>query len=157
MTGDAAPALAIERSLCLSLYAAANATVQLYRDLLAPWGISYPQMLVLAVLAEEPRTTPGRIAEVLMLDASSVAGLLGRLEAAGLVTREIDPADRRRIVVTATDRAQEIAGHHAWLERCIADAIGLDPDAAADLTASLGRLRASMLDFDRDAAVAALG
>ena len=143
-----------DEMVCFSLYAASRATTQAYRTLLEPWGLTYPQMLVLAVLADEPRATPGRIAEVLMLDASSVAGLLGRLETAGLVTREIDPADRRRIVVTATDRAREIGGHQEWIERCIGDAIGLDHDDAAALTASLTRLRASMLDFDREAAVA---
>lgn len=149
-------ALSVERTLCLALYSASNATVQLYRDLLAPWDLSYQQLLVLAVVGEEPGATPGRIAEALHLDASSVAGLLRRLEAAGMIERAVDPDDRRRVLVHATARATEIAAHQRWLEQCITEAIGLDEAAAQRLIELLSTLRASVTAYDRGAPQTAL-
>lgn len=39
-----------DEMLCFSLYSATRATTQTYRTLLAPWNLTYPQYLVLAVL-----------------------------------------------------------------------------------------------------------
>ncbi len=139
----------LHEAVCLALYSATNATVQLYRDLLAPWGLSYQQVMVLGLLWEEGETTPGRIAEALMLDSSSVAGLLNRLQAAGLVERETDPSDRRRVRVTSTERGREIAGQLGWLEDCLTRAIALDRDQAHDLVTRLHELRETIAAFPR--------
>jgi DNA-binding MarR family transcriptional regulator len=49
-------------------------------------------------LAEEPLTA-GRLAELTGLTTGAITGVLDRLENAGFVVREHDPADRRRIIV----------------------------------------------------------
>lgn len=139
----------MNEAVCLALYSAMNATVQLYRDLLAPWGLTYQQLMVLGVLWQESEARPGRIAEVLMLDSSTVAGLLKRLEAAGLVHRGTDPEDLRRVRVTATDRSREIAAELGWLEACLAEAIDLNQQQARDLVERLHALRGSVAGFRR--------
>jgi MarR family transcriptional regulator, organic hydroperoxide resistance regulator len=139
----------MSEAVCLALYSAMNATVQLYRDLLAPWGLTYQQLMVLGILWQETDVTSGRIARVLMLDSSTVAGLLKRLESAGLVRREADAGDRRRVRVVATDRSLEIAGELGWLESCLAEAIALSPAQAADLVARLHALRESVIRAPR--------
>ncbi|UNX53826.1 MarR family transcriptional regulator [Georgenia sp. TF02-10] len=142
----------LSEAVCLALYSAMNATLQLYRDLLAPWGLTYQQLMVLAVLWEHEEATPGRIAETLMLDSSSVAGLLNRLERAGLVSREVDPDDRRRVRVRATPDSQEVRGQLGWLEDCLTQAMDLDPGAAHELVARLSGLRETVSTFPRPAA-----
>jgi DNA-binding transcriptional ArsR family regulator len=43
--------------------------------------------------------TPGRLAELSGLTTGTVTGVLDRLEDAGLVHRERDPSDRRKVIV----------------------------------------------------------
>ncbi len=139
----------LDEAVCLAMYTATNATVHLYRDLLAPWGLTYQQLMVLGVLWQEPDVTPGRIAEVMMLDSSTVAGLLKRLQNAELVRRESDPADRRRVQVIPTERSWQIANELDWLEACLAEAVGLSREQAADLIDRLHRLRDSVVKYPR--------
>ena len=93
--------------MCFAVYSAAQATVQLYRDLLAPWGVTYQQLLVLGILWRDESTSPGRIADELHLDASTITGLVNRLEAAGLVIRSRPAGDRRTVMVTGTEASAD--------------------------------------------------
>ena len=43
---------AIDDMLCFALYEASRATTQAYRRILKPWGLTYPQYLVLVELWE---------------------------------------------------------------------------------------------------------
>ena len=47
--------------------------------------------------------TPGAIAEKLRVGRTTVTGLLDRLEAEGMITRSIDPQDRRSFVLALTE------------------------------------------------------
>jgi DNA-binding MarR family transcriptional regulator len=51
--------------------------------------------------------TVGRLAEDLMLAPHTAAELVTRLEAADLVTKRADPADRRRTVLTLRPQAED--------------------------------------------------
>ena len=43
--------------LCFDIYAASRAITGVYRTVLAPWGLTYPQYLVLVVLGREKSCT----------------------------------------------------------------------------------------------------
>ena len=59
---------------------------------------------------EEGPVTPGRLAELTGLTTGAITGVIDRLENAGLVRREHDPSDRRRIIVRLVpDRIPEVA------------------------------------------------
>ena len=47
--------------------------------------------------------TPGRFAELTGLKTGTVTGVLDRLENAGLVRRDRDPHDRRKVIVSAVE------------------------------------------------------
>ena len=60
--------------------------------------------------------TVGKLAERLLIAPHSATELVGRLAAAGYVTRNVDPADRRRQTLLLTDKAavvlEQLSGIH---------------------------------------------
>ena len=99
--------LSLDRQLCFAVYAAAQAFNAIYKPLLAPLGLTYPQYLVMLVLWEADDLSVTAIGARLGLDSGTLTPLLKRLETAGLVTRLRDAADERqlRIVLTRAGRA----------------------------------------------------
>jgi DNA-binding MarR family transcriptional regulator len=72
-----------------------------------PLGVTEAQFNVLNVLASAPTGLSQReLGDVLVVDRSSVTGLLDRMEKAGWVRREDHPQDRRihRVMLTAKGR-----------------------------------------------------
>jgi DNA-binding MarR family transcriptional regulator len=102
MPQDASLALHLDQQLCFPLYAASNLMTRLYRPLLGRLGLTYPQYLVMLVLWQSTPCSVSELGERLMLDSGTLTPLLKRLEAAGLVLRERDAADERRVLVSLT-------------------------------------------------------
>lgn len=100
MTGPTPPRL--DAQLCFKLYAINNLLGRLYRPLLEPLGLTYPQYLAMLALWEDDRSSVGELCRRLRLDSGTLTPLLKRLEAAGLVERRRDAADERRVVVSLT-------------------------------------------------------
>ncbi|UPK08113.1 MarR family transcriptional regulator [Bradyrhizobium sp. 170] len=62
-------------------------------------GISGSDLECLDFLNLEGRVTAGRLAEVTGLTTGAITGVVDRLEKAGLVRRERDPDDRRKVFI----------------------------------------------------------
>ncbi|MYV97391.1 MarR family transcriptional regulator [Streptomyces sp. SID3343] len=78
---------------------------------------------------------PSVLAESLMLSRAGMTNRIDRLEAAGLVARRLDPADRRSFLVALTDLGREtidaaVTDHTANQTRVLA---GLTPDQRTHL------------------------
>jgi DNA-binding MarR family transcriptional regulator len=63
-------------------------------------GIAQADLQCMGLLAEGP-SAPTQLAAALGLTTGAMTKVLDRLEAAGYLTRSHDPADRRRIIITA--------------------------------------------------------
>ena len=73
-------------------------------------GISGSDLECLDFLNLEGRVTAGRLAEVTGLTTGAITGVVDRLEKAGLVRRERDEADRRKVfIATVPENVGQIA------------------------------------------------
>lgn len=108
----------LDDQLCFALYAASRAMVRSYGPLLKELGLTYPQLLVMMVLWEQDDLSVSQLGERLRLDSGTLTPLLKRMEKQGLVSRQRDPADERRVRVTLTQQGRDLSGpasrlHHA--------------------------------------------
>jgi len=85
--------LSLDRQLCHAIYAASLTMTRLYKPLLAPLDLTYPQYLVMLALWEQDNATVTELGQRLGLDSGTLTPLLKRLEAAGRVQRLRDSAD----------------------------------------------------------------
>ncbi|WP_380286366.1 MarR family winged helix-turn-helix transcriptional regulator [Kitasatospora purpeofusca] len=74
--------------------------------------------------------TPGRLGEALGLNSAGTTGLVDRLERLGLIRRERDPADRRKVRLLVEERAIELGeGFFGGLIADLVAAMGTFGDA----------------------------
>ena len=129
--------LRLDRQLCFALYAASGLVTRAYRPLLEPLGLTYPQYLVMLVLWERAPRTVGELGAELDLDSGTLTPLLKRMEAAGLVARNRDPKDERRVQVSLTDHGRALHEPAAKIPETLACALALQPEELVDLRATL--------------------
>ena len=63
-------------------------------------GITGPQRLVLRIVGRFPGISAGQLSRILHLDPSTLTGILRRMDRAGLLTRQRDPRDGRRVMLS---------------------------------------------------------
>ncbi|WP_311257618.1 MarR family transcriptional regulator [Microbacterium sp. WCS2018Hpa-9] len=117
-----------DEMVCFSLYSAARATTQTYRALLAPWGLTYPQYLVLAILWMEGEQTVGSLGEAMQLDSGTLSPLVRRLEQAGYVSRARSSVDERIVTVGLTDAGTALRTEVAPVHARVAALAGMEDD-----------------------------
>lgn len=100
--------LKLDNQLCFRLYTASRLLTQAYHPLLSEHGLTYPQYLVLMVLWEMDAQPVNDIAKRLMLETNTVTPLLKRMELQGILTRSKGSADARQVIVTLTEKGQNL-------------------------------------------------
>ncbi len=111
-------------------------------------GVSVPQFRALLFVGRNPGTDLSSLAEHMGASMPAVSELVSRLVRDGFVTRELDPASRRRIRLTISEAGErqylEARGRTiAWLE----DRLGSAPQDQLDrIAVALRELRAVLGD-----------
>ncbi|TKD51601.1 MarR family winged helix-turn-helix transcriptional regulator [Sphingomonas baiyangensis] len=77
------------------------------RKLAAATGLTPSQLLILREIGEQGETTPTWLSTALHFSQATVTSICDRLEAAGLITREREDQDKRRIRLTATEAGRQ--------------------------------------------------
>lgn len=90
----------LDAHLCFALYAAGNHMTRLFVPFLRKLGVTYPQYLVLVVLWERGPQGVGDLAAALGMDFGTLSPMLKRVERKGLIVRQRDAADERRVMVS---------------------------------------------------------
>ena len=139
--------LTLNDQLCFSLYGASMAINRAYKPLLDALEITYPQYLVLSTLWETDGLSIGAIAERLGLDSSNVTPLVKRMEVAGLVARQRNPADERQVVVSLTEPGRAMQARSACLGQTLFAAANLSIDKLVQLNRDVQAFRDSVARF----------
>lgn len=83
-------------------------------------GISASDLECLDFLNLEGRVTAGRLAEVTGLTTGAITGVVDRLEQAGLVRRERDESDRRKVfIATVPENIAKVGRFYEHLQRAM--------------------------------------
>src|SRR5919206_4517386 len=99
--------LLLGNQVCFAVYSTAHAFNRFYKPILDPFGLTYPQYLVMLVLWERDGLTVKEIGQPLHLDSGTLTPVLKRLQAMGYVQRSRDLPDERQVRVTLTERGRE--------------------------------------------------
>jgi homoprotocatechuate degradation regulator HpaR len=82
--------------------------MQRFRPMLNEHGVTEQQWRILRALLEEGELEPRQLCERCLISSPSIAGVLMRMEEAGLIERERMEHDQRRVKVTLTARAKKL-------------------------------------------------
>lgn len=136
--------LKIDDLLCFSLYSANHALTRLYRPLLAPLGLTYPQYLVLVALWEQDEQKVSDLGKRLDLETNTLTPLLKRMESTGYLTRRRNPEDERSLIVSLTDKGQALQAEAQEISTCVIEAMGGDLNELIELRDRVNALRARL-------------
>ncbi len=129
-----------ERSLPMMLYRTLDAVMPPFRAAFSRFGITEPQWRVLRVLWERERCALLRLAELTLIPAASLVGVVDRLGRLGLAERRRSLDDRRVVHVLLTARGQALE----------AEVMPLVDECYAALDAALDGRRRRLLDSALD-------
>ncbi len=135
---------AVDDLLCFGLHAASRAMTSRYRILLEPFGVTYPQYLVLLVLDRDGASSLVSIGGQLRLESSTLSPLVRRLEALGLVVRSRSTDDERNVSIELTAAGRSTCAGMAVVPDQIEAATGLTRGERTTLLAQLHRLELNL-------------
>jgi DNA-binding MarR family transcriptional regulator len=106
-------------------------------------------VLTLAARAESPQR-PGQLAEELQMTSPNMAAALRTLEESGMISREPDPTDGRKVFVQVTERGRDVvdqtsSSRHAWLQEAVEEVLS---DRERRLLFQAGELIERIVDYD---------
>jgi DNA-binding MarR family transcriptional regulator len=142
---DTDAALLLDNQVCFALYSASLAMTRLYKPLLADLGLTYPQYLVMLVLWEGDALMVSALGERLGLDSGTLTPLLKRLEALGLLTRQRDPQDERRVHVHLSPAGRHLKARARKLPACILESTRCSLDELRSLNRQVRQLHQRLL------------
>ncbi|MBT9455202.1 MAG: MarR family transcriptional regulator [Burkholderiaceae bacterium] len=131
----------LDVQLCFALYSSSLAMTKLYKPMLEPLGLTYPQYLVLMVLWRDDGLGVSALGERLHLDSGTLTPLLKRMEVAGWLTRQRAQGDERRVEVRLTPEGRQMKGRAKNIPEQLACATACSLTELTDLTQRLSRLR----------------
>ncbi|WHY68126.1 MarR family transcriptional regulator [Neobacillus sp. SuZ13] len=99
--------MVLKNQLCFAVYETASEFSKLYSSALQPYGLTYPQYLVLLALWEKDGVSVKDIGEKLSLGTGTLTPMLTRMEANGWLRKERSTVDERRVFIYLEKKALE--------------------------------------------------
>ncbi|HCA5147000.1 TPA: MarR family transcriptional regulator [Acinetobacter baumannii] len=136
--------LKLENQLCFLIYSTNLALNQLYRKLLTPLGITYPQYLVMLVLWEKDEITVSEIGSKLFLESSTLTPILKKLEALQLLNRTRSKEDERQVIITLSEKGKKLKEQAVNIPKHLLEASSCDTATLLGLKDQLTQLRTNI-------------
>lgn len=136
-------------SLLLVLARCEQTLAGMLRPVLSEAGISLEQWRVVRTLSHVNYMSMKTLSELTAVPASSLTRHIDQLINAAAALRQVDPADRRKVVVALTTRGRRLADRCAGAEeQCIAEALGSASPLVGHLAELVGMLDGSARPLD---------
>ena len=136
--------LFLQNQLCFALYATSLAMSKVYRPLLKPLGLTYPQYVVMLALWQHESLSAGALAQSVALDAGTLVPLVRKLVTRGLLLRQRSGDDDRSVLICLTPAGRELRKRaHAVHDRVVCSTQCSATERQA-LTARLQALRRAL-------------
>ncbi|WHX49483.1 MarR family transcriptional regulator [Paenibacillus woosongensis] len=103
--------LTLKKQLCFAVYETASEFNKLYAGVLQPFGLTYPQYLVLLALWERDGITVKELGEKLDLGTGTLTPMLARMEANGWLQKRRSQVDERKVFIHLQPKAFEEKAH----------------------------------------------
>ena len=99
--------LTLDKQLCFAVYETAGEFNKMYSNALQPFGLTYPQYLVLLALWENDGITVKELGEKLHLGTGTLTPMITRMEANGWLRKERSQQDERKVHIHLQPKAIE--------------------------------------------------
>jgi MarR family transcriptional regulator, organic hydroperoxide resistance regulator len=129
--------------LCFAVYSANLAFGRAYQATLEKMGLTYTQYIAIIALWEEDNQSVQSLGKKLFLESNTMTPMLKKLEAMGLLERRRDSANERLVRVTLTKKGRDLRATRP--ERCLSDAMGLEPAEFKQIQKAVVRLRGNLI------------
>ncbi|MNI47944.1 Organic hydroperoxide resistance transcriptional regulator [compost metagenome] len=97
--------LTLKRQLCFAIYETSSEFNKLYANALQPFGLTYPQYLVLLALWEKDGLTVKELGEKLDLGTGTLTPMLARMETNGWLQKRRSQTDERKVHIHLEPKA----------------------------------------------------
>lgn len=125
--------LKLQNQLCFPLYACSKEVVRKYRPLLDELDLTYTQYIAMMSLWEHQSLSVKAMGEMLYLDSGTLTPVLKSLEGKGFVTRARCKSDERVLIVTLTDKGEELRERALHIPAALASCVPLEAEEAQTL------------------------
>ena len=99
------------KHICFNLGRVMRRVYDHYEKRLSAFGLTPPQYFVFNALWMGDGISFGEIGQRVYLDTSTLTGIVDRMERSGYVERQLNPDDRRSVLVFLTAKAREVGPH----------------------------------------------
>lgn len=123
------------------------------RKISSQFGLTTPQLVCLTAIHKGEAMTAVEISREVYLTQSTLVGILDRLEAKGLIVRERNKKDRRKIIIRATQEGRSLIDHAPSLlqDQLTSALFTLEENEQAQIATALERVVELMEIQDLDA------
>ncbi len=125
--------LKLENQLCFPLYACSKEIIRKYKPLLDKLDLTYTQYITMMALWEHREMNVRTLGECLYLDSGTLTPVLKKLESKGFLTRSRSKEDERNLIVSITEKGEELRELALEVPTSMAGCVNLSPQDAEKL------------------------
>jgi DNA-binding MarR family transcriptional regulator len=129
--------LKLENQLCFPLYACAKEVVKRYKPFLDEIDLTYTQYITMMVMWDKKSLNVKTLGAALYLDSGTLTPLLKKLEKQGLIKRERSAEDERNLIVTITEKGEELKEKATEIPEKMGNCMKIQPEDAKALYRTL--------------------